>query len=122
MVDGTQAANGQLRKCIETLIKIRKRVGISSRSAIQIMDSINAAKGYAARIGARRNVNSTNKVTEGASSDLDPDEPSICMKIGYDEWSPNQTQVGGREWKCVASGEGWAVWEDKAFMSEEDAL
>ena len=122
MVDGTQAANGQLRECIETLIKIRKRVGISSRSAIQIMDSINAAKGYAARIGARRNVNSTNKVTEGASSDLDPDEPSICMKIGYDEWSPNQTQVGGREWKCVASGEGWAVWEDKAFMSEEDAL
>ena len=83
MVGGTQAANGRLRECIETLIKIRKRVGISSRSAIQIMDSINAARGYAARIGARRNVNSTNKVTEGPSSDLDPDEPSICMKIGY---------------------------------------
>ena len=121
MVGGTQAADGRLRECIETLIKIRKRVGISSRSAIQIMDSINAARGYAARIGARRNVNSTNKVTEGASSDLDPDEPSICMKIGYDEWSPNQTKVGGKEWKCVASGEGWAVWEDRAFWKEEVA-
>ena len=118
MVGGTQAANGQLRECIETLIQIRKRVGISSRSAIQIIDSINAQRGYAARIGARRNVNATNKVTEGPSSDLDPDEPSICMKIGCDEWSPNQTKVGGREWKCVASGEGWAVWEDKAFMNE----
>jgi alpha-amylase len=121
MVGGVQKANESLRNCIETLIKIRKRVGISSRSAIQILEAV--SEGYAARIGVRKNVNSQSSSTEGGSTDLDLDQPSICMKIGSEDWSPNRSVVGGvggRKWKCVASGKGWAVWEDKSFMTIDE--
>ena len=54
----------------------------------------------------------------GATSDIDMSEPSLCMKIGHEEWSPNRTKVGNCEWKCVVSGQGWAVWEDKRFCAD----
>ena len=35
------------------------------------------------------------------------------MKIGPGDWSPthDKLDVGQREWKLVASGFQWAVWE-----------
>ena len=38
------------------------------------------------------------------------------MKLGPGDWSPNQNRVGGTKWKCKASGDGWAVWEDRRFL------
>jgi alpha-amylase len=42
------------------------------------------------------------------------------MKIGKEEWSPNATKVANLSWKCTASGDGWAIWEDKRFLDLSD--
>ena len=49
--------------------------------------------------------------------DVDTTRPSICMKIGHGEWSPNSKSVGDLSWQCKASGDGWAIWEDKRFAA-----
>lgn len=40
-------------------------------------------------------------------------DKKITMKIGPASWSPGQDKVdvGQKEWKLVASGFNWAVWE-----------
>ena len=37
----------------------------------------------------------------------------IAMKIGRGDWSPNgaRLELGQKEWKLMASGPGFAVWE-----------
>lgn len=61
----------------------------------------------AAHIGSPRR-----HVEHGTCDEIDMSRPSICMKMGHADWSPNQHKVGDTRWKCQASGDGWAVWED----------
>jgi alpha-amylase len=58
--------------------------------------------------------------TEGLSMDVDVKRPSICMKLGVEDWSPNAAKVGNLSWKCTASGDGWAIWEDKNHLEDEE--
>jgi len=99
-----------LKGAIDQLIQIRLRCGITSNSAIHIERA--TAGVYAAHVGTPKDANKV-----GSSSDIDSNKPSLCMKIGFDEWSPNRTRVGNSEWKCKASGEGWAVWESMNFTN-----
>ena len=102
-----------LKGCIEDLIALRRRVGVESNAAVYI---VRATEGcYAAHVGSPKDMQEV-----GSSSDIDLNKPSLCMKIGPDDWSPNKTKVGDAEWKCKASGDGWAVWENAKFMEPED--
>ncbi|CAD7698103.1 unnamed protein product [Ostreobium quekettii] len=85
-----QDADG-LRKCIEDLLRIRKRNEIHCRSSIKIFQA--SSDVYSAVIDAR-----------------------IAMKMGPGNWSPNNDNAvanssGQKEWKMAASGRNFAVWE-----------
>lgn len=62
-------------------VEIRKRLGITSRSPIRIVEA--QANLYAAYIG-----------------------PNLCMKIGDGSWCP-----AGMEWALATSGHRYAVWQ-----------
>ena len=102
-------ADQSLVEAINDMLAIRKRNEISSKDcAVHIQ--VATAGVYAAHVG-----HSPNPYTEGLSMDVDTTRPSICMKIGHGEWSPNSKSVGDLSWQCKASGDGWAIWEDKRF-------
>ena len=98
--------DGALRDHINQLIDIRKRVGIMCNAAVKIERAEDGL--YAAHIGSPRH-----HVHEGTCEEVDMSLPSICMKMGHGDWSPNRDRIGGARWKCVCSGDGWAVWEDE---------
>lgn len=93
---------------IDAMLNIRKRTGLSSKDAAIHIERASAGV-YAAHIGHAKQA-----YTEGLAIDVDVSKPSICMKIGHEDWSPNAQKVGNLSWKCTASGDGWAIWEDKA--------
>ena len=103
--------DSKLRKSINELIDIRKRNGIACNAAVQIERAEDGC--YAAHIGSPRH-----QVEHGTCDDIDMSQPSICMKMGHGDWSPNQDKIGKTRWKCQASGDGWAVWEDKRHCGE----
>ena len=98
-------------EAINAMMEIRKRVGLTSRCAVHIEQA--TAGCYAAHVGRSLEDNES-----GSSCEVDLSKPSICMKIGKEEWSPNNEKVGNKSWKRVSSGDGWAIWEDKAFADD----
>jgi len=98
-----------LREDIQELIDVRKRNDIGCNAAVHIEKAEDGC--YAARIGQPREY-----VERGCCGVVDGSKPSICMKLGPGDWSPNLNRVGGTKWKCKASGDGWAVWEDRRFL------
>ena len=94
---------------INAMLEVRKRAGITSRAAVHIEQA--TAGCYAAHLGR-----SIEEDESGSSSDVDISKPSICMKIGKEDWSPNTEKVENKSWKCTASGDGWAIWEDRDFL------
>jgi alpha-amylase len=94
---------------INAMLQVRKRAGITSRAAVHIEQA--TAGCYAAHLGR-----SIEEDESGSSSDVDISKPSICMKIGKEDWSPNAGKVANKSWKCTASGDGWAIWEDRDFL------
>ena len=101
--------DGALREDIQRLMDIRARNGIQCNAAIHIERAEDGC--YAAHIGSPRK-----HVEVGCCHEIDLSKPSICMKLGPGDWSPNRDHVGDTKWKCQASGDGWAVWEDKRFL------
>ena len=97
-----------------TMLDIRKRTGLSSNAAAVHIERATAGL-YAAHIGHAQEM-----YTEGLSMDVDVTRPSICMKLGVEDWSPNAAKVGNLSWKCTASGDGWAIWEDKNHLEDEE--
>lgn len=57
---------------------------------------------------------------EGLSMDVDVKCLLICMKFGVEDWLLNVVKVGNLSWKCTASGDGWAIWEDKNYFEDEE--
>jgi alpha-amylase len=100
---------------IDKMLSIRRRVGISSNKAAVHIER--ATEGcYAAHIG-----HATELLAAGLSTDVDVSKASICMKLGKEDWSPNATKVANLTWKCTASGDGWAIWEDaRSLVSVDD--
>lgn len=81
-------SNG-LRKSILDLLSLRRRRGLSCRSAVVVRKA--AADVYAATV-----------------------DGSVAVKIGRGDWSPEKGKVeapDGRRWRLSLSGSGWAVWE-----------
>ena len=101
--------DGGLRHDIQELMNLRRRNDIGCDAAVHIEKAEDGC--YAARIGQPRE-----HVERGCCGVVDGSKPSICMKLGPGDWSPNQSRVGGTKWKCKASGDGWAVWEDRRFL------
>ena len=101
--------DGGLRQDIQELMNLRRRNDIGCDAAVHIEKAEDGC--YAARIGQPRE-----HVERGCCGVVDGSKPSICMKLGPGDWSPNQSRVGGTKWKCKASGDGWAVWEDRRFL------
>jgi len=101
--------DGGLRHDIQELMDLRRRNDIGCDAAVHIEKAEDGC--YAARIGQPRE-----HVERGCCGVVDGSKPSICMKLGPGDWSPNQSRVGGTKWKCKASGDGWAVWEDRRFL------
>ena len=101
--------DGALREDIQQLVDVRRRNDIGCNAAVHIEKAEDGC--YAARIGQPREI-----VERGACGEVDGSVPSICMKLGPGDWSPNRDRVGGTKWKCKASGDGWAVWEDRRFL------
>jgi len=101
-------------EAIGVMLDIRKRTGLSSNAAAVHIERATAGL-YAAHIGHAQEM-----YTEGLSMDVDVKRPSICMKLGVEDWSPNAAKVGNLSWKCTASGDGWAIWEDKNHLEDEE--
>jgi len=101
-----------LQEDIQRLIDIRRRVGLKCNAAVQIEKAEDGC--YAAHVG-----HPAIGVERGACSDIDMSQPSLCVKLGPADWSPNQGRVGDTKWKVKASGDGWAVWENVRFLSVE---
>ena len=97
-----------LQEKIVALVQLRKRNGVHSRSAVAIQQARNDV--YAAWIGD--DVRGTGDDIPGCGVDVRMDKPSICMKIGPGDWSPNQAGVGGKRWEVTTHGPGYAVWEE----------
>jgi len=101
--------DGGLRQDIQELMDLRRRNDIGCDAAVHIEKAEDGC--YAARIGQPRE-----HVERGCCGVVDGSKPSICMKLGPGDWSPNKSKVGGTKWRCKASGDGWAVWEDRRFL------
>lgn len=101
-----------LQEDIQRLIDIRRRVGLKCNAAVQIQKAEDGC--YAAHVG-----HPAVGVERGACKEIDMSKPSLCMKLGPADWSPNQGRVGDTKWKVMASGDGWAVWENVRFLSAE---
>ena len=99
----------ELREDIQSLMEVRKRLKIGCDAAVYITKAEDGC--YAARIGQPRQI-----VDRQACSEVDGSKPSLCVKLGPGDWSPNRERVGGTKWTCKASGDGWAVWEDRRFL------
>jgi len=106
--------DAEFTDAINLMMKIRKDTGITSNKAAVHIERATAGC-YAAHIGQ-----ATEVLQEGISNEVNTSVPSICMKIGKEEWSPNATKVANLSWKCTASGDGWAIWEDKRFLDLSD--
>ena len=106
--------DAEFTDAINLMMKIRKDTGITSNMAAVHIERATAGC-YAAHIGRAAEV-----LQEGLSNEVNTSLPSICMKIGKEEWSPNATKVANLSWKCTASGDGWAIWEDKNFLDLSD--
>uniref|UniRef100_A0A7S0XFN2 alpha-amylase n=2 Tax=Mantoniella antarctica TaxID=81844 RepID=A0A7S0XFN2_9CHLO len=100
--------DAKLRDGINELIAIRKRCGIMCNAAVKIERAEDGC--YAAHIGSPRR-----QVEHGTCDEIDMSLPSLCMKMGHGDWSPNADQVGNARWSCQSSGDGWAVWEDRRY-------
>eukprot|EP00802_Teleaulax_amphioxeia_P003256 Tamp_03259.p1 GENE.Tamp_03259~~Tamp_03259.p1 ORF type:complete len:626 (-),score=99.07 Tamp_03259:298-2175(-) len=77
--------HSKIQSQIQTLVSIRERNGIGPSSSFQVKHGV---KGLYAAIIADR----------------------VAIKLGSRDWTPN----GGlptRQWKGVASGSGWCIWE-----------
>jgi alpha-amylase len=96
---------------INSMLETRLRAGITSRAAVHI--ELATAGCYAAHIGR-----SIEENEHGISCEVDNKRPSVCMKIGKEDWSPNGAKVANKSWKCTAHGDGWAIWEDKEFLPD----
>lgn len=101
--------DGGLREDIHALIDIRRRNGIKCNAAVHIVKAEDGC--YSAHVGQPRY-----HVEEGCCGEVDTSQPSICVKLGPGDWSPNRDKVANTKWKVAASGHGWAVWEDKRFL------
>ncbi|XP_022840291.1 Glycosyl hydrolase, family 13, catalytic domain, partial [Ostreococcus tauri] len=101
---------------IDAMLEVRKRNRLSSKDAAIHIERATAGV-YAAHVGHAKEA-----YTEGLCTDVDVTQPSICMKIGHEAWSPNAQKVGNLSWQCTASGDGWAVWEDKAHLVDAEKM
>ena len=78
-----QHDNG-LREAIRKLIKVRKRLGINSRSVVKILKAVSET--YAANV-----------------------DDKLVMKIGHGDFTPNVGKDKGA-WELETSGPSFAVW------------
>ena len=94
----------------------------STRSSTSVVATASSATPLCT--SSRRRMDATRRTSDnpdtmsrrGCCGEVDTSQPSICVKLGPGDWSPNRDKVANTKWKVAASGHGWAVWEDKRFL------
>ena len=83
-----------LSEIIRHLIGVRKRARISAKSKLVVLKATTEC--YAACIDGK-----------------------VAMKIGWGDFSPNNTKHEGRHWDRVGNGRNWAVWTADGLVPKE---